>query len=159
MTTTTDPLALLNLTFDPELRALLDVMPEDKGWWWQAEYMPNELPAWSAAFLHDLISGVNGHGFPWAVCGNRRTGRWFQVFGEPNACTVELSVPGNTNDMLVLGIPGGSSEQVTVFGGAHVLVIERRQLLTLAAAHAALDSWVLGPGNFPEGFDVRRVHN
>lgn len=158
MTITADPLALLDLTFDPELGALLDAMPEE-GWWWQAAYMLHEVPAWSAIFLHDVISGVDGRGFPWVVCGNRRTARWFQVFGEPEACTVELSVPGITNDMMVLGIPGGGSERIKVYGGEHILVVERRQVLTLAAAHLALDSWVLGPGTVPEGFDAVRVHN
>ena len=47
---------------------------------------------------------------------------------------------------------------VAVFGGEHTVVVERRQVLTLAAAHAALDSWVLGLGRVPEGFDIRRVH-
>jgi hypothetical protein len=159
MTTATDTLAVLNLTFDPELGALLDVMPEERSWWWMAAHTTIEHKAWSAAFLHDLVSVVNARtGFPWIVCGDAGSGRWFQVFGEPEACTVELSIPGDTNAMAVLGIPGESSKMVEVFGGEHTVVIMRRQVLTLAAAHAALDSWVLGSGNVPEGFDIRRVH-
>ena len=159
MTTTADPLTLLNFTFDPKLGALLDVMPDERSWWWTAAHTPIEHTAWSAVFLHDLVSVVNARtGLPWAVCGDTGSGRWFQVYGEPDACTVELSIPGDTNAMAVLGIPGGRSEMVAVFGGEHTVVVERRQVLTLAAAHAALDSWVLGLGRVPEGFDVRRVH-
>lgn len=159
MTTTTDALAVLNLAFDPELGALLDVIPEERSWWWTAAHTTIERKAWSAAFLHDLVSVVNARtGFPWVVCGDAGSRRWFQVFGEPEACTVELSIPGDTNAMAVLGIRGESSEMVKVFGGEHTVVVMRRQVLTLAAAHAALDSWVLGSGNVPEGFDSRRVN-
>ncbi|TFD04168.1 hypothetical protein [Cryobacterium sp. TMT1-66-1] len=156
MTTTTDPLTLLD-TFDPALSALLDEQPEtESSLWWLADHTPHKQTAWSVGFLHDLIDVVSAdRGFPFAVVGDHQSGRWAQLFGTPTrGYLVELgNMTDDTNDMGILAVPGGNGAQATITGTDSFVSCKLRQIVPIAGAHEALDFWVIR-GTLPAGFDV-----
>ena len=152
---TADPLALLDLAFDQDLAELLDAMPEEREaeLWWLAEHSIGPATAWSVGFLHDLIGVVDaGSGFPFAVIGDRHSGRWMQLFGTPAlGYLVELSAD-DSDTMWVLGEPGGDATPATIQGSESYVDCKRNQILGVEAAHAALEGWVLRGTITPEGY-------
>ncbi|KFF60192.1 hypothetical protein JF66_06240 [Cryobacterium sp. MLB-32] len=122
---TADPLALLDLAFDQDVAELLDAMPEEREaeLWWDAHHSTGLQTAWSVGFLHDLIGVVDaGANFPFAVIGDRNSGRWMQLFGTPAlGYSVELSTDGSDN-MWILGEQGGDGTPATIQGAKTTLI-------------------------------------
>ncbi|MDH6236272.1 hypothetical protein [Cryobacterium sp. CG_9.6] len=138
---TIDSLALLDSDYDPRLVELLDEMPLGPVLWWEADHTVARQAAWSVGFLHDLIAVVDAAtGFPYAVIGDARSGRWMQVFGTTESgFVVEIAMSG-VEKMGVMGRVGGRATPTKVHGCDTHVECKLHQVLQRDAAHAALES-------------------